>query len=253
MVGTVQSVKPIIRRIDKGRSRYYEVEGDPRVDGLKLPSVTAILGVIGKPALIPWARNMALEKARATLLDNLGIALDSEEQIDELIEKARKRPDEVRDQAADFGTRAHILIEEYLRGKEPEVPDDLADVFSGFLSWQGDAGLEIQYTEQMVYSATYKYAGSMDAVAKRGDQLVALDWKTSSGIYPEMALQVAAYAAAWEEMNAQSVHEAWVVRFGKKQPEFEARQVKNLDAAFQGFIAAQTLKSLLGLNVWEVA
>jgi len=36
----------------------------------------------------------------------------------------------------------------------------------------------------------------MDAAAYRGGKLVALAWKTSNGLYPEYALQVAAYAKA---------------------------------------------------------
>ena len=78
----------------------------------------------------------------------------------------------------------------------------------------------------------------MDAVAYRGGTLVALDWKTSNGLYPEYLLQVAAYAKALEEMSGEAVSEAWAVRFGKKTPEFEARKVGDLDTAFNAFRAA---------------
>ena len=78
----------------------------------------------------------------------------------------------------------------------------------------------------------------MDAVAYRNGQLVALDWKTGNGLYPEHLLQVAAYAKALEEMSGESVTEAWAVRLGKKAPEFETRKVGDLDTAFIAFRAA---------------
>ena len=90
----------------------------------------------------------------------------------------------------------------------------------------------------MVFSAKYRYAGAMDAIAYRDGSLVALDWKTSNGIYPEYALQVAAYAKALEEMTGNPVTEAWTVRFGKSAPEFEARQVIDLEKSFIAFRAA---------------
>ena len=49
---------PAITRVDGAPGgRHYRVEG---FDGL-FPSVTTVLDVINKPALVPWARNMALE------------------------------------------------------------------------------------------------------------------------------------------------------------------------------------------------
>ena len=52
---------------------------------------------------------------------------------------------------------------------------------------------------------------------------------------------MAAYAKVLEEMTGQTVTEAWAVRFGKTTPEFEARKVLDLDAAFAAFLAALDL------------
>ena len=128
-------------------------------------------------------------------------------------------------QAADFGTQAHILIDQIVQRLEPEIPAEMVTVVENFATWRREAGLDIQMSEMMVYSAKYRYAGAMDAVATRDGQLVALDWKTSNGLYPEYALQVAAYAKALEEMTGQTVTEAWAIRFGKTTPEFEVRKV----------------------------
>ena len=158
--------------------------------------------------------------------------------VESVVDEARRRPDQVRDQAADFGTRAHILLDEILSGLEPEVPPDMAPVIDSFEGWRRGAGLDIRLTETMVYSATHHYAGAMDAVAHRGDSLIALDWKTGRALYREFDLQVSAYAKALEEMSGTPVTEAWVVRLGRREPEFEARRVANIETSFNAFRAA---------------
>ena len=70
----------------------------------------------------------------------------------------------------------------------------------------------------MLYSAKYRYAGAMDAVAYRGGKPVALDWKTRNGLYPGFSLQAAAYAKAPEEMTGNPVTGAWVVSFLTQRP-----------------------------------
>jgi len=223
-----------ITRMDGGRNgRHYQVEGFSE----PFPSVTTVLGIINKPALIPWARNMALESVKETLYEHLEESIDPH-WVEEIIEQARRRPDQLRDQAADFGTQAHVLIEQIIQGLEPDIPVEMEPVVQSFTNWRQDSGLDIQLTETMVYSGKYRYAGAMDAVAYRNGQLVALDWKTGNGLYPEHLLQVAAYAKALEEMSGESVTEAWAVKLGKKAPEFEARKVGDLDTAFIAFRAA---------------
>jgi hypothetical protein len=199
----------------------------------------SVLGIIAKPALIPWARNVALESVRAALTDRIGGAVWlTPEWVDGVITEARSRPDQVKTEAADFGTQAHTLIEQIIQGRAPQIPPQFGSVVSSFAAWRRGAGLDIKFTETMVYSAKYRYAGAMDALALREGELIALDWKTSNGIYPEYALQVAAYAKAIEEMSGQPVKEAWAVRLGKTTAEFDARRVVDLDGAFNAFRAA---------------
>ncbi len=237
-IGTIAPAitKPGITRTDSPSGRHYQVPGYSE----PFPSVTTVLGVIAKPALIPWARNVALQDVRDTLYEHLdsGGQDINELWVDGIIEQARQRPDQVRDEAADFGTASHTLIEQIILGEEPEVLPEFAQVVANFTEWRRKAHLDIHLTETTVYSAKYHYAGSMDAVAYRGKALVVIDWKTSNGLYREHALQVAAYAKALEEMTGQPVKEAWAVRFGKKGPEFEARKVLDLEDAFIAFRAA---------------
>ncbi len=194
---------------------------------------------------------MALEKVKETLYEHLesGSQVIDSLWVDAIIEQARRRPDQVRDEAADFGTQAHTLIEDIIQGVEPEIPPEMGPVVENFTAWRWNAGLDIRFTETMVHSAKYRYAGTMDAVAYRNGKVVALDWKTSNGLYPEYDLQVAAYAKALEEMTGEPVSEAWAVRFGKTKPEFEARRVEDLDTTFNAFRAALFLwRSIQGMK-----
>jgi len=73
-----------------------------------------------------------------------------------------------------------------------------------------------------------------------------LDWKTSSGIWPEYALQVAAYAQAFKETYGETIDKAYIVRFSKKLPvEFEVKEIKSLDDSFEAFLAAKKLRDCL--------
>ena len=52
---------------------------------------------------------MVLESVKETLYEHLAESVESQ-WVEDIIEQARRRPDQIRDQAADFGTQAHILI-----------------------------------------------------------------------------------------------------------------------------------------------
>ncbi len=227
-----------IQQINKGRSRVYRVEGLG-----DLPSVTTILNVIAKPALIPWANKEGRRAVAEYLTPHVGQILTSD-LLFEALEKARTKPDETKGAAADVGARAHAAIEAII-GSVPNadalVTDDIRPAVDNWRAWRDQSGIAVSLSERMVYSERFLYAGSVDAVGMRGDTLVALDWKTSNGLYDEAALQVAAYANAWGEMTGNLVDEAWVVRVGKDKPEFEARKVRDLNHSFEAFRAALTL------------
>jgi len=227
---------PAISVVTRPGGRFYRVEGYDEL----FPSVTTVLSVIAKPALVPWARNVALESVKEALLERTqeGPVELTPEWVDGLLQDARRRPDLVKNKAADYGAQAHDLIRQIIQGLTPEVPPEMSALVTNFEAWQKEAGLELHLSETIVYSPRYRYAGSVDATAHRQGALVAIDWKTGSGIYPEYALQVAAYAHALEEMNGEKVSEAWVVRFGRQSAEFEARKLIDLEGAFNAFRAA---------------
>ena len=234
----------------KGRGHFFDVEREG-MDTVRYGGVTGFLGVINKPALIPWAKREALrmveeelrrrmkgkDKARITLNDKW---------IAEMLLSAKKEPDKIKDDAAEFGTQSHDYIEKIIKGEQFEVPAKFSGPVDAFKKWWVESRMEFVMAETAVASTVYKYGGKLDAVGFRDGRYILLDWKTGKGIYDEAALQVGAHANALEETYGIEVKEAIVVRFGKTLPiEFEVKELLDINRSFGGFLAAKELKENL--------
>lgn len=217
----VEVLKPGARTGRGGNPHHY------LVDGKKYRRVTTILDqTIPKPSLIYWAKNVALEKVRAELVDlgTLQVGRDEvvnlyPDTINELIEAARNRPDEVKNEAADWGTGAHQAIQDVIEGRHAwDVPDIYQPALAAFNAFQAEHAVTWLATEMTVWSDHLEVAGTVDAVGRTKDGLVVFDWKTSKGLYHEHALQVSAYAVMLSYLVGEPVARAYVVRFPREQP-----------------------------------
>jgi hypothetical protein len=148
--------------------------------GDRVPGVTTITGRFkDSGALIYWAWNCGREG---------------------------KDINEEKDRAADAGTCAHEMIDCHLHNKPfPEEEWDLAirskaeHAFMAYLDWCSQVNLSVEAAEISLVSERFQYGGTFDAVM-RGGYLRLLDYKTSSGLYPEMLVQVGGgYSLLWEE------------------------------------------------------
>ncbi len=220
------------------------------------PGVTGVLNVISKPALVPWAKRVAIESLSNELFALLpdhadpfqDITINRYDVID-AVERAKKRPDQLKDDAAKLGTEAHAYIDKVVKG-EPLGPlqDDILEPVSAFADWWKNGDYSFVAGDTKVASRRHRFGGSLDALALRDGRLTLLDWKTSKAIYDEYALQVAAYAYAFNETYGVSVRSAVCVRFrkpGVEGPPFEALEVKDLPASFEAFLAAKHLQEAL--------
>ena len=190
------------------------------LDGTEYYRVTSVNSAINKPALIGWKANVTLDKARRSLTAQTGkIVTITPEWVDEIIEGARAEPDQVLTTARDFGSEAHYALERYILYGEAPPHVDLFRVIEGFNEWVTQNGVQMLREAEVTVAHRAGYAGTIDALGMKGDKYVIIDWKTAGGIYPEAMLQVAAYAAAVEEMTAVQVAEAWIVRFPREEPE----------------------------------
>ena len=144
--------------------------------------------------------------------------------------KEGKSHREVRDEAAEAGTIAHAMVEDFIRGRDPfkqveYVPEDIEKkargAFASFQEWARQTKLEVAESELPLVSEEYRYGGTMDAMLMNGD-LALGDWKTSNGVYPDYICQLAAYRQLWRENFPArpvtgGVH---LLRFGKEYGDF---------------------------------
>lgn len=208
--------------------------------GQPVPGVTSILKVIDKPALMPWAigvtRDYWLEQVSAGRTDFAKIHKESWN-ASKLVSK----------KAADIGKNVHAYAEAHFKGQPlPELlSDEARRGVDAFHKWLDAHKVAIKASERLVFSKEFYYAGTCDFVAEVDGVLVVGDIKTSSGIYPEMRMQTAAYQHALEEEKGISFGGRVIVRFDKKTGEFEAKQLNDFEFDFRGFKAALELHRIL--------
>ena len=250
-----------LNRTIKKENGFYFVEDSKTA----FPSVTTVLSVINKPFLTHWEKVKTLDYFKETLQSPF-VTMEqvrNEKWLDNLTNDAVKQSTIFRDAAASFGTRAHdglfeifaflsiidrfsLVIERLC--KENRIishDEDLAPIVGGFGLWRRDnPSLRILHTELVVFSQLYGFAGTVDMVGRLDNKLVVFDWKTSNSIQSEYALQVAAYAAAFQESYNERVDEAWIIRFNKTKPQYEARRVLDHRSSFEAFLGC--------LSIWRI-
>ena len=207
------------------------------INGESYHRVTTVLGILAKPALVPWATKTALAQCEEALLKRTGAHITNTE-ITDIIKEARKKPDQARDKAADFGSLAHDSIEHYIDTGTMPVEPEFQRVVIAYDEWRTANNLPLDLTENLVWDEMLGYGGTVDAIGYKqiplgttstANVLVLADWKTG-GLYREAYLQVAAYAHALEMMTGEIVHEAWTVRIPRDapkegQPAFQAHKL----------------------------
>jgi len=233
-----------VELIKQGNAHLYKTKKGGDEDLFK--SVTFYLGVVAKPALVPWAKNLALEQVAQELLA-LGATpfLAEPEAVKDLIDRAKKRPEVVLNEAADLGSRAHAHFDRVLKG-EPlgDIPKDLENPVLAFNDWFKSSGIEIIQGDTPVASWRHKYGGSFDFIYKKDGHYGVGDFKSSNGIYSSMALQVGAYCEAASEQFGVPFDLGMIVRFGKTTPDYEVRTL-DVPECSQAFLQAKLLKDTL--------
>ena len=178
---------PTLERRNHGRGHSY------RINGNKVPGVTTILGATtAKPALVNWAGDTTAAYA-VDHWTELADLTPSKKLAD--LKQARYAD---RDAAANRGTEVHRLAEAYINGLEIEVPDELEGHVRAYEKFAREWDVKPVHVEVVVGNLTLGYCGTIDLIADLADGHRHLtDLKTSrSGIFPETALQVVAYAKA---------------------------------------------------------
>jgi hypothetical protein len=156
-------------RIDTPDGRRYQTPS-----GRAYPSVTSVLGILGKAEILAWRARVGEEEAN-----------------------------KVSARAARRGTAIHSLCEDYLLNKEVNVgPFDL-ETFKSIQPFLNRIN-NIHCLETQLYSDYLQTAGTVDCIAEFDGKMSIIDFKTSKRIKTRddiygYFMQTAAYAVMFEE------------------------------------------------------
>ena len=238
--------QPEVKTIKRDGSRFYV---DP-VSGVKVPSVTSIVGCLPKRALQFWRGKMVAECA----VEDFGVVADfiSKGNPSAAIDHLKRAPDRSSGVAAKTGSDVHGLCERINRGEDiGRVHPDLqafVDQYRRFIVDFEPGFLEVEVT---CWSETWGYAGTLDFIATVGGETVIVDIKTGkSGAWPDVALQLSAYAnadfiidAAGERRPLPQIDAAAVLTV--RPDEYRLIPVRLGDDVFD------TFKALIEVSKWE--
>jgi hypothetical protein len=227
---------------ESGRHQY--TYGDKKVK-----SVTGILGIISKPFLVPWAAKITTEKMAELLKP--GVSYD-EIQIKEMLETSKKAHYNAKVNAGDIGTLVHNYLSDVILKKHPGalVHQEANNAAQRFMDWVATEDVEFLLSEQVVFSKKYNFCGTLDFVCRIGDKLMLGDIKTSNQISKvEYGAQMAAYTIArQEEFPDERYDGAILIRVGKKDAEFEAWQIDDVEPYKKIFLNCLELQN----SIYEV-
>lgn len=154
------------------------------LQGITVPSVTTVLSLLNKPALVKWANNLGLQGIDST---------------------------KYKDKLAEVGTLAHKLILDYFRKVKTDTSQYSKDTiekaensFLSFLEWTKEKKIEPILIEKYMVSENYGFGGTFDFYGTVDKVYYLIDYKSGSGIYEDMIYQLSAYRELLEE------HKYWV-------------------------------------------
>jgi hypothetical protein len=171
--------------------------------GEYVPSVTTILKVINKEALLSWANSLGWKrksvKKELTYASNIGTY------VHDTIEKI-------------------ILNESYDASSIYELETEnerisALNALKSFKLWYSKHkdDLEPLYIEKELVCD--QFGGTADFIGLYKGKLIILDFKTSGNFYYTMFLQMAAYAYMYEKMTGEEIKDLIVLRLDKKHGE----------------------------------
>lgn len=254
---------------NKGRDRFYEVEGHDK----DLPSVTTFLSAIAKPALTTWSAKV--ERALVQkIAEEIWFGINPEAsgelpaRLAERLKQTKYACNTKLDEAGDIGTAIHAWVEWETKRRmasgvtadaEPAVPPEGEFAKVAWLEWAEEYKFRPKMTEQRVYSVPLGFAGTTDIVAYvtppgKAERLVVGDYKSSAYVYYEHLLQLAAYRRGLHDMGhfTDEPLDGLIVKLPKKADQkFKAVLVDalDLDEHFKTFMAVREL--WIGIKKFE--
>lgn len=222
---------------------FNEAKHKYTLDGKTVDGVTSILKIINKPRLIDWSVRMDGEGLRE--LAQVLASHDREtvlKDIERILDKATGVTGKIKTDSASRGTDVHAYVENFIKGKEQELPKDEAirQRVERFVKWAKDNVSEFRDSERVVYSKKHGYCGTLDFTCflKEGGGIYIGDIKTGKYVYPEHFFQTAAYQMAYQEETRTNVAGRIIVRLGEDGGEVTITNDQKKDrAAWNGVLS----------------
>jgi len=222
----------------EGKKHTYSVDGAP------VPNVTKVLDSLNKPALVGWAAKETAAYWENLIAPGQPIQFD-ETEIAEHVRASKAARFKKSGKALIVGGLVHDYAEAVAKGTPCALPENeqARNGCGAFNQWWAAHDIEVIAAERKIFSEEHWYCGTTDLFARIDGELSVLDWKTSTGIYDEMKVQVGgAYRVALEEELGEKITGAWVVRFDKEtgKPEDYKLSADELAPAWKVFHGALT-------------
>jgi hypothetical protein len=195
---------------------YDDAKHTYMVGDRKIPSVTRVVDAVFPKYLVDWAATCGANYWK----ENYG----EDNDMYNGILNAHKQ---ISHRAQTIGLEVHKWIELYIKVKmidgeiATEYPEAVKIPMQNFHDWVESRNIEWLACEKKVYSRSWEYAGTIDALAKINGKLCVIDFKTSAKIYKEYYLQVSAYCNAIGEMMGELPKLGIIVRVDKEEEKFQ--------------------------------
>ena len=176
--------------------KFYPKSHRYKLDGQWVQGVTTLIkGGLPAPALMYWSAR--------TVAEFVADRPDEVEQLRQLgrgpmIAALKETPWQARDEAGVKGTDVHAIAERLVTGEAVEYPEHLTGYVEACVDFLDTWQIKPILVEAAVGHRRWQYAGTLDLVADHacGPRAI-FDYKTArSGIFPETAFQLNAYARA---------------------------------------------------------
>ena len=198
---------------------YDDAKHTYMVGERKVPSVTRVVDAVFPKYLVDWAA-----QAGADWWHDNRETVHTNEELREGIRNAHKQ---ISHKAQAIGLEVHKWIELYIKVKmidgetTVDYPEAVKVPMQNFHKWVESRDIEWLACEKKVYSRSWEYAGTIDALARINGKLCVIDFKTSAKIYKEYYLQVSAYCNAIGEMMGELPELGVIVRVDKEEEKFQ--------------------------------
>ena len=198
---------------------YDDAKHTYMVGDRKIPSVTRVVDAVFPKYLVDWAATCGADYWR----ENYGEDADMYNGILNAHKQISRK-------AQTIGLEMHKWIELFItvktlsKGKGEtlaDYPDHVKVPMQNFHNWVESREIEWLACEKKVYSRSWEYAGTIDALARINGKLCVIDFKTSAKIYKEYYLQVSAYCNAIGEMMGELPKLGVIVRVDKEEDKFQ--------------------------------